>query len=203
MANIITLARFPLLLLIVVLLYQPSPLAHALCVPLVVILILMDSLDGIVARRRHETSVLGSVLDIMVDRSVELVLWVVYAHLRLVPVAIPLIVIVRGVLVDTLRNMQVSDGRAPFQTMSTRWGKFLVGSPAMRTPYAVVKLAAFAGLAATLAAAGYRGPGVVLTQTLGAVFGALSWVAVALCLARGLPVIIESMGRLMSPAQDQ
>ena len=43
MANIITLARFPLLLLIVVLLYSPSPLAHALCVPLLLILILMDT----------------------------------------------------------------------------------------------------------------------------------------------------------------
>ena len=66
----------------------------------------------------------------------------------------------------------------------------------------MVKLAAFAGLAATLAVAGYRGAGVVLTQNLNAIFEMLSWVAVALCLARGLPVIIESMGRLLSPVRE-
>lgn len=196
MANTITIARLPLLFLIVILLYAASPLAHVVAVPLLVILVAMDSLDGFVARRRHEESVLGSVLDIMVDRSVELVLWVVYAHMHLLPVAIPLLCIVRGVVVDTLRNVEVHEGQAPFQIMSTPWGKFLVGSPWMRTSYAVIKLAAFAGLAATMVAIDYRGAGSALAQSMQLVFGILSWVAVLLCVLRGAPVLIEVIGRL-------
>ena len=161
----------------------------------------MDTLDGLVARHRHETSLLGSVLDIMVDRSVELVvLRVVYAHLRLTPVAIPLIFVVRGVVVDTLRNTQVSAGRSPFQTMATPWGKFLVASPLMRTSYAVVKLLAFAP-GGHLAVSDYNGAGAPLALTLRAIFGTLSWVAAALCLARGLPVIVEAVVRLSAPEE--
>jgi phosphatidylglycerophosphate synthase len=81
MANIITVARFPLLVLIVILLTIPSAGARTVAVPLVLVLILLDTVDGIVARARKEESLLGSVLDIMADRSVEMVLWVVYAHL--------------------------------------------------------------------------------------------------------------------------
>ncbi|MGI6374523.1 MAG: CDP-alcohol phosphatidyltransferase family protein [Anaerolineae bacterium] len=196
MANLITVSRLPLLLVIVLLLYSPWPLAHAICVPLLVILVLMDSLDGIVARRRHEVSVLGSVLDIMVDRSVELVLWVVYAHLGLVPVAIPLLFIIRGVVVDTLRNSRVGEGVAPFKTLATPWGRFLVGSPVMRTGYAVVKLLAFTGLAATLAVMGSRGADSSLAVALQGISVAMSWLATAVCLVRGAPVVIEAAGKL-------
>ncbi|MEN6478494.1 MAG: CDP-alcohol phosphatidyltransferase family protein [Anaerolineales bacterium] len=198
MANAITLARLPLLFVIVALLYGTSPTLHLMCVPLLILLILMDSLDGYVARHRHESSVVGSVLDIMVDRIVEQVLWVVYAHLRLVPVAIPLLFIIRGVLVDTLRNTQVSEGVSPFQIMATRWGKFLVGSPAMRSSYAVVKLLSFSGLAATLAARGLWGVEATSTQILGTSSLVLSWMAAALCLARGIPVIVEAGGKLLA-----
>lgn len=37
-------------------------------------------------------SVFGSVLDIAADRTYELVLWVCFADLRMIPVAIPLII---------------------------------------------------------------------------------------------------------------
>jgi len=198
MANIITISRLPLLLIIVLLFYTGQPLAHLICVPLLLILVLLDSLDGMVARRRHEVSVLGSVLDIMVDRSVELVLWVVYAHLRLVPVAIPLLFIIRGVVVDTLRNSRVGEGIAPFQTLSTPWGRFLVGSPVMRSGYAVVKLLAFAGLAGALAAQGYRGADSALAATLTTLFVSMSWLAVVICLLRGAPVIIEAASSMAS-----
>jgi len=116
-------------------------------------------------------------------------------------VAIPLLFIIRGTLVDTLRNTQVSDGVAPFQIMATRWGKFLVGSPAMRSSYAVVKLLAFSGLAATLFVRGQYGAAVPLTLTFTAIFNVLSWLAAALCLARGIPVIIEAGGKLTASQQ--
>ncbi|MHB1294521.1 MAG: CDP-alcohol phosphatidyltransferase family protein [Anaerolineae bacterium] len=196
MANLITVARFPVLIITVFLLYAQSPLARLLSVPLLGILILLDSVDGLVARARNEVSLLGSVLDIMTDRAVELVMWVALSDLGLIPVAIPLIVILRGTIVDSLRSMSVSAGTAPFKAMRTGIGRWLVGSPVMRTGYAIAKLVSFAGLALVWALAGYAETGAVAQSTvdgLWTVFRVTSWVAVVFCLARGVPVVTEAL----------
>ena len=199
MANLITILRFPLLLVIILLLSMASPLARLITVFLLVVLILMDSLDGMVARSRNEVSLMGSVLDIMADRSVELVLWIYYAHLRLVPVAIPIIYVLRGTVVDSLRSVHVSAGTAPFKAMRTRAGKLIVGSPPMRTGYAASKLISFAGLALTHSLGAYAAQGTVRPDTVylsSLVFNVASWVSVAFCLVRGLPVVVEAIPRL-------
>jgi len=195
-ANLITIARFPVLILAIVLLYLPSAPAKLASVPLLILLIVMDSLDGYVARSRNETSLLGSVLDIMADRAVELALWIVFAHLRLVPVVIPLIFVVRGVAVDSVRSVGISRGVAPFSTMRTRVGKWLVGSPVMRSGYGVVKVVSFAGLALTYALMAYADRGSVgagVVQASLVVFNITSWLAVLLCLVRGVPVVVEAL----------
>ncbi len=202
MANFITLMRLPVLLILVLTLYAPSPQVRVAGVFLVVLLIAMDSLDGIVARRRNEVSLMGSVLDIMMDRSVELVLWVAFAHRGVIPVAIPIIAVLRGTMVDSLRSLHISSGVAPFGSARSGLSKWLVGSPVMRTSYGVAKLLSFTGLATVNALALYAvspSPAHVtpeLVHRLGTVFVALSWVAIAFCIARGLPVIIESFGTI-------
>ena len=196
MANLITILRFPLLLVIILLLSMASPLARLITVFLLVVLILMDSLDGMVARSRNEVSLMGSVLDIMADRSVELVLWICYAHLGLIPVAIPIIYVVRDTVVDALRSVYVGAGMAPLKAMRTNLGKFLVGSSPMRTSYAVSKLFSFAGLAFTHALAAYANRGAVGSNSVrlsSSIFNIISWLSVALCLARGLPVVVEAL----------
>ena len=196
MANLITIGRFPVLITVVLLLYAANPLARFVSIPLLVILIGMDSLDGVIARARKEVSLMGSVLDIMVDRAVELVLWICYADLRLIPVAIPIVYVLRGTIVDSLRSIRVKEGQMPFKAMRTRLGKWLVGSPFMRTPYGVIKLVSFAGLALTHTLAAYATRGAVSFSTVDTsslIFNVTSWISVAFCLARGLPVIIEAL----------
>lgn len=199
MANIITVSRFPLLFLIVIMLTLPSAGARLATVPLVVLLILMDTIDGLVARSRHEESLLGSVLDVMTDRSVELVMWVVFAHMRLVPLAIPIIFIIRGTVVDALRAVGVKQGTTPFGSTTSRVGSFLVGSPFMRSSYGIAKALAFTLLALTAALNTYVeiGQGSIQTvNTIHLVAMVLSWIATAFCVVRGLPVIIESFAGL-------
>ena len=154
MANTITLARIPLLIVVVLLLYYGSPQVQVVTSAIVLFLILMDTLDGIVARRRGETSMLGSKLDIAVDRIVEMVLWVVYANLGLISVAIPIIVIIRGGLVDTIRSFSLIWGETSFGMMQTKWGRRLVASDFMRFLYGFAKATAFTLLALAL---GLRG----------------------------------------------
>ncbi|HEU5218097.1 MAG TPA: hypothetical protein VFU23_05525, partial [Gemmatimonadales bacterium] len=73
---------------------------------------------------------------------------------------------------------------APFAQHRTALGRFLVGSTAMRVGYTVAKTTTFCGLALALALGGPAGLSGVLRVT--------AWTAVALCLLRGLPVIMHA-----------
>jgi phosphatidylglycerophosphate synthase len=198
LANWITLSRFPLLLVIVLILYHGSPLARLAGVALLFVGLMLDTVDGIVARKTGQTSLFGSVLDIAADRTYELVLWVCFADLEMIPVAIPLIIIARTTLTDALRSIGVGQGTAPFAQHRTPLGRFLVGSPVMRTGYAVTKVISFCGLALAQALAELPAPSSSAGRsvpTMMAVLQVTAWVAVAFCVFRGLPVIVSSLRR--------
>jgi CDP-diacylglycerol--glycerol-3-phosphate 3-phosphatidyltransferase len=194
-ANLITVLRFPLLVVIVLLLYSGGTAGPLIGAPLIVALILMDSLDGFVARRRDEQTLIGSALDIAADRAVEIVLWVAYAQLRLILVAIPLTVVIRGALVDSIRTVALQHGQSAHSMMRSSWGRWLVTSSAMRTSYGVVKAVAFVLLALAL---GLQTGGHAAWYSVWTVASAVSWVAVALCIVRGLPVLVEARGLFRS-----
>lgn len=198
-ANLITVLRFPLLVVIVLLLYSGGTVGPLIGAPLIVALILMDSLDGFIARRRDEQTLIGGALDIAADRAVEVVLWMAYAQLRLILVAIPLTVVIRGALVDSVRNVALQHGQSAHSMVRSSWGRWLVNSSAMRTGYAVVKAVAFTLLALAL---GLQTGRHAAWYSVWTVASAASWVAVALCIVRGLPVLIE-VRRLFYSAEFQ
>ncbi len=193
MANLITLSRFPLLFIYVALLYTRNAATQLWAVPLILLIILLDFFDGQIARRRGESSLLGSVLDIATDRALEIVLWVVFAHLGLIPVIIPIIVITRGTTVDAVRAVGMSSGRAAFEQVRHPISRFLVSSRWMRSSYGFIKAFAFAVLTLDLG-----------LKTLGSQWSApihiaalvLAWLATAMSIARGLPVLIEGYSLL-------
>jgi CDP-diacylglycerol---glycerol-3-phosphate 3-phosphatidyltransferase len=191
LANWITLSRFPLLLITVLILYHGSPWTRLAGVGLLFLGLMLDTVDGVVARKRGETSLFGSVLDIAADRTYELVLWVCFADLRMIPVGIPLIIIARTTLTDAFRSIGVGQGTAPFGQHRTALGRFLVGSTFMRTGYAVTKVITFCGLALV---SGF--PGTTYASAVPAMMSGLrvtAWLAVAFCVFRGLPVIVHSL----------
>lgn len=189
LANTITLSRIPVLILIIFLLYQPAATPRLIAAPLIILLIVMDSFDGVIARKRGETSVLGSVLDIAADRAVEYVLWVVFAHLRLISIVFPVIVLLRGTFVDAVRAVAPSKGLSPFEMMRSPVGRFLVKSPWLRTPFAVAKAIAFFFLALVHGLAAAGSPSLA---TINVVAQVCAWLALLLCLLRGIPVLIEA-----------
>jgi CDP-diacylglycerol--glycerol-3-phosphate 3-phosphatidyltransferase len=195
LANWITLSRFPLLLSSVLILYFGSPTLRLAGVALLFVGLMLDTVDGMVARRTGQTSLFGSVLDIAADRTYELVLWVCFADLRMIPVAIPLIIIARTTLTDAFRSIGVGQGTAPFAQHRTALGRFLVGSTWMRTGYAVTKTTTFCGLALAQAFGGFPHT-TPLARAVPSMMMALqvtAWLAVAFCVFRGLPVIIHSL----------
>jgi phosphatidylglycerophosphate synthase len=198
LANCITLSRFPLLLVWILVLYLGSPPLRLAGVALLFVGLMLDTVDGVVARRTGRTSLLGSVLDIAADRTYELVLWVCFANLGMIPSVIPLIIVARTTLTDALRSLGVAEGTAPFAQPRSAVARFLVGSPLMRTGYSVTKLMAFCGLALAEALAGFPAGatlGISVTPML-AVLQVIAWSAVIFCVCRGLPVLVGGIPRL-------
>jgi CDP-diacylglycerol---glycerol-3-phosphate 3-phosphatidyltransferase len=197
LANWITVSRFPLLLLTIFILYFGSATMRVAGVVLLFVGLMLDTVDGVVARKRGQTSLFGSVLDIAADRTYELVLWVCFADLGMIPVAIPLIIIARTTLTDALRSIGVGQGTAPFAQHRTVLGRFLVGSTVMRTGYAVTKVITFCGLTLALGLGGYppESPWGRWAEPMTSALRVTAWVAVLFCVFRGLPVIISSLRR--------
>jgi len=200
MANVITLSRFPLLFLYIGLLYTKNPTIIFWCVPFVVFITLLDMFDGIIARRFGEVSLLGSTLDIAVDRAFEIILWVVYANLKLVPVIIPIIVITRGTLTDAIRAVGMSAGKAAFDQVQHPTSRFLVSSRFMRNLYGFVKGFAFAMITTAWGLICLEHPWAVGVHVSALI---ISWIAITLTILRGLPVIIEGYGLMKDPPKSK
>ena len=190
MANLVSLIRTLLGLLVVGLLFIHTQSMYWICFVLTIVVIAMDALDGYLARKFNESSKMGAVIDILGDRIVEQVYWVTFLALGWLPLWVPLVVIVRGIVVDGLRSMALEQGFTAFGQSSmqqSKLGWLLVSSNFSRTTYAVAKAAAFAFM--------------ILGHTPGfapAVASPITWlglsctyISVAFCVVRGLPVLIE------------
>ena len=192
MANLITTLRLVLLFVLVWMAYTASPQWQLLNAPLLLLIFVLDGVDGWLARHYHQESLFGSIYDIAADRVVENVLWIVLADLDLIPVWVALVFITRGILVDAVRSVGASQGRSPFSLTTTRLGAFLVGGRPVRFAYAALKAGAL-GWVFLLQPWPALEP--ELWQRwqvpLEAVTDVLVYAAAALCLLRGAPVLIE------------
>lgn len=201
MANLITVGRLLLLFVVVWLIYRDDAGVLAWCMLLLAIVFVSDGLDGYVARRRGSTSTFGAVFDIAGDRVVENVLWVVFAHLDVIPVWVPLLVITRGSIVDALRSLSYADGMTAFgerTMMRSALTTWLTAGRFMRGLFGYAKAAGFVFLTGLYAqevpdpAGGWLGD--LYDLRAFEVFGwALVWLAVALTIVRGLPVVYDAM----------
>lgn len=196
LANTITLARLPLLLLLVAFLFVPLGPVRLLGLGLLIILYLMDWFDGYVARLRNEVTEMGAVLDIALDRSVENILWITFMYLGMVPLWVPIVFLVRSFIVDGIRGVALTQGQSGFGMMHSPWGRFLVASRFMRAFYGLAKAVVFGFLYLTQALA-LENP--TILETLRPVNQALIFLTVGLCILRGVPVVLD--GRIYFTAK--
>jgi CDP-diacylglycerol--glycerol-3-phosphate 3-phosphatidyltransferase len=200
MANLITVGRLALLFIVIGLIYVDNVTLVTLCMPAVAFVIALDGIDGWVARRRGSTSQFGAVLDIAGDRVVENALWVAFAHMHLIPVWIPFLVLTRGFLVDALRSMSYAEGMTAFgerNMMRSAFTTWLTAGRFMRSLFGYAKALGFVFLTGL---AGYRRLdtndtllGSIYDPDIVRFFGWLCvWAAVVLTVVRGLPVVYDA-----------
>lgn len=201
MANFVTFIRLVLLLVLVLSIYWADPSWQRANMPLLFLIMVLDALDGWVARKFNQSTLFGAVFDIAADRIVETVLWVVLAHIGLVPIWAAIVFIVRGNIVDTIRNsMAASQGVTPFNMMNSPLGRLLVSSHFSRGFYNTVKIAAF-GWVLTIQPmpAIYPDYWAAIAPWAGTVTMTLVWLSVILCLVRGVPVVLEFLAMPKEP----
>jgi hypothetical protein len=104
-------------------------------------------------------------------------------------------VIIRGALTDSIRNVALQHGQSAHSMMRSSWGRWLVASAYMRTGYAVVKAVAFTLLALAL---GLKSGSYAAWHGVWIAGSVFSWGSLALCIVRGLPVLIEAQGLFQS-----
>ncbi len=196
MANAITLSRIPLLFIYIALLHTGRPIVIFWCIPFIILIMLLDMVDGMVARRLNQTSLLGSSLDIAVDRALEIILWVVFSSLGLISLLIPLIVITRGTITDAVRCVGNSKGEAAFNQLKNPINHFLVSSRFMRDFYGGIKGTAFAVLTLDL---GCQALGHTWASGIHSFAVGISWVTIVVTIVRGIPVIAEEVSFLKKP----
>lgn len=200
MANAITVGRLILLFIAVYVLYHGGVNAIAAAAIAIGIAILLDGLDGWVARRYNETGPLGAAFDIAGDRIAENVLWVVYADLGLIPIWVPLLMLTRGFLVDSLRAIGYGEGKTAFgenNMMRSPLTQWLTAGRPMRLIFGWAKLLAFVFLGGLVAYELRDASGTWLGDLYGwKPFRYAGWVcvwgSVVLSLVRGIPVVYDA-----------
>lgn len=191
-ANSITLLRL-ILVLIVISLFGKHVYLDVLLVALIGLILFLDAVDGYVARRLNQTSDFGALFDIVGDRIIECIFWVYFAVVGLIPIWIPVIVIVRGFFTDGLRSAAFAQGKTPFgenTMMSSKWTRALTSSRVSRSIYGIAKTITFLYLGGLVA---FKNSGIYPELVIGMELAGvvLSALTVAMCLIRGLPVIID------------
>ncbi|MFC1616132.1 CDP-alcohol phosphatidyltransferase family protein [Patescibacteria group bacterium] len=172
-ANLISITRPILVILALVYAkYHPWLLAG-----LIIIIILLDGLDGIVARKIDKKGRFGAYVDIAADRAVELIILFTYAYWGMITIAIPIIFAVRGLLTDFLRVLNNIYKDSKFKeplSIGKADNRFIRGL------YGFIKLAAFSVI-------------LILPK-----FG-YGLIIVTLCfnLYRGLPVIFSKRSKYL------
>ena len=188
MANFITIFRVFLMFIGVylVMAQQGNFTAYVWALIFTILAFALDGVDGYVARKFHEESKLGALLDIMSDRIVENTFWIVFAVLGWLSVLFPLIALTRGFVTDTIRSAAMEKGLTPFGMQRNPICKWITGSKFMRITYAVAKVLAFIVIIAS------KIPNLPNADLVFTVGYWLAVIAIVFCVVRGLPVIIEA-----------
>jgi len=176
LANTITLSRFLLTVVVIALLGQHPILDIALIFSIALIFVL-DAVDGIVARRRNETSNFGEVLDTLADRIIENTFWIYFTVAGLIPLWMPITIMSRGFITDSLQRYSTSPKPICAHALSH--------CRISRGLYGTVKMLTFMNLASTTV--------FKMTEQVG------DWLAIttiAFCLLRAFPIVVQAFKTL-------
>lgn len=202
-SNIVTFSRIALSFVTAYLLLLQKTNFYLIAFFLIIFVIFMDYLDGFVARKFNTITNFGGVVDIVGDRIVENVLWIVFSYLNLVPLWAPIVVISRSFIADGFRSYALSKGKTAFgksTMMRGNIGIFFVSSRFSRALYAIAKATTFSLLALQLYLVNisYSNIGIFKDITYSLVL-----FTVGFCIVRGFFVVYDGFSLFISHRRSQ
>ena len=171
LANAITLFRI-FLTFIVIALFGVHPHLAIPLITTVISIFALDALDGYVARKRNKTSKFGEILDTLADRIIENTFWIYFTAIGLIPIWIPIVVMARGFITDSLQRM--------LGYPKNGWTYALTRSRISRALSGISKMLAFTSLASV---------SIFKNSVLEQGSLILAAIAVSFCLLRGIPFL--------------
>lgn len=185
LANAITVMRLLLTFVVIVLFDRHHNLNIAL-IGTIAFIFILDALDGSVARKRNETSETGAAFDILSDRIIENTFWIYFTATGQLPVWMPITVMARGFITDTLQNTSQirseASGRQTREKGNVGLTHAITRSRISRGLYGAVKMIAFMTLASATV---FKIPVLEPTSLI------LATGTVGFCLLRGLLIFTD------------
>ena len=169
LANALTISRL-LLTFVVIVLFDKNRTLDLLLIATLILIFVLDALDGYIARKHNATSQLGEILDTLADRIIENTFWIYFTVTGLIPVGMPIVVMARGFITDTLQRINGYP--------KSGWTHALTRSRISRAFSGITKMLAFTSLAGATV---FKSPLLEQSSLI------LATVAVGFCLLRGLP----------------
>ena len=175
LANVMSVSRV-VLTFFVIGLFGHHRLLDVVLIFVIAFIIVLDGVDGWVARWRNETSETGAVLDTLADRMIENTFFIYFSVRGLIPVWMPVLVMCRGFATDALQRMwgYPQEGWR-FALTRSRWSRFVSG---------LTKVLAFVSLGSALVF--HSGSEAPHTLT---VSGDLRWLSDVSCVLAGVAVV--------------
>ncbi len=195
-ANIITLIRIFLTFLIITR-FGKNIVIDSVALAIIALIFILDAVDGYVARRTHTTSVFGAVFDIAADRIIENVFWIYFAVNDIIHIWMPIAVLTRGFTTDAIRSIAISNDNTPFEMMTRTWTRAITSSRISRFLSGASKMCAFCAMALCLMLQSHELFPEYL-ENIQTVTHILAITAVAICLFRGVPVIIDGITHIQT-----
>jgi phosphatidylglycerophosphate synthase len=175
--------------------------------------IVLDGVDGYLARRFNLATPLGAQLDILGDRVIENIFFIYFAVCGEISVWVPVIFFVRGTLADFLRGIAAARGAGSGEDakefrrnwmLRSRWGQRLVASRLSRGAYAAMKCACFVALGLEWTALHSGSQNFFISEwQIRAGVNALVAATTLFCLVRAVPVFWEGFRDVLAIARPE
>jgi phosphatidylglycerophosphate synthase len=194
MANGITLLRV-IIAFIALVIAKINAMTNLLAVILIISALLLDAVDGFIARQLRTSNLEGSIYDILADRIIENIFFIYFAAMSLFSVWFAIIMVARGFTIDAVRTINAYHGKTAFGETTfqrEKWAKFFTCSRLIRGLYNTAKMFTFVGFASLLI------PNRIFLATISNrvlekwLFGFL-WLTIILAILRAIPVISEGI----------
>jgi CDP-diacylglycerol---glycerol-3-phosphate 3-phosphatidyltransferase len=194
MANGITLLRV-ILAFSALVIAKINTTTNLLAVILIIASLLLDAVDGFIARRLDTSDLRGSIYDILADRIIENIFFIYFAAMSLFSVWFAIIMVVRGFTIDAVRTINAYNGKTAFGETTfqrEKWAKFFTCSRITRGLYNIAKMITFVCFASLLI------PNRIFLATIPTSvlekwsLGFL-WITLILAILRAIPVILEGI----------